>query len=766
MAQGERTPSLTKDAVPSIFKPSASAQRVECEAEAVKKRKGEPNKSATQSRPSKFGNRGGRKPLTKTLKCCKQLNRGPQVSLSKYGKSEATREAAARRNKPIESAHNAPKNSTSSEWKSPDNTGAQSTLAKPLRCYGRPNRDLQRPRSTVDCSETEVAKEARTRLEEPNDTTRNRLQKTVSSEYESSDSAVAESNLEKSSMCYGWPNLDQQSLGGTVECGVNEVKKEAPTRHEKPTDTTKKTLQKNLSSECGLQDSTVAQSTLAKSLRCYGRLGRSQQGIQSTVERGNTLVIQNNLSKTVRCCEQLNHGVRSLQSTLESDNSEVATKAAVECKGPHDIAENLPQESVSGVYKSAGNTGIHCKEPHDAKNGLLGEMTVCEHMVPENMKESEKSYNEVYNLPPDANCPDISLHLSSTHDPNNRVDCGGMLTSPQCVTVEPKLTNCNTVAGTLLGSFDDLFSIAKQLNLPSSSWAVHCIDVNGVRDIVFSELVVRHEPLVTAVHSPKTMHVNSDMSVSILLLGKPIESISGISTEFSSVADLEELLRALDAICICKGGPTIKMYPEVEPECAYIDFFEHWRHVKCPIALTNKGSNCKWCRNLYETLRVNMSRTIARQRAGASLKRIRIPLTGASNKIELLRQTTESLKESNVTLRTQLLALRAELAGVKKGFRLGQAEVFGEQFDMQEITLPEEVQGKEGDVATEEDDKGMHVEEEKDVTCEEQDKDIGIEEEEEYVAFDEDKDMGIEEEEKDVDFERIYIVYRSVDQCH
>ncbi|XP_077491004.1 uncharacterized protein LOC144101745 [Amblyomma americanum] len=702
---GERIPCLTKDAVPSIFEPSPASQRVEAEAKAVKKRKKEPNEAATPSQSSKARKRVRRNPPTKRGKCNKKLNRGSQRSRSKCGEPKATTKAAAKRKKPNDSTQGAPTSGPTSEC----GTVSQSTLARSLRCYGRPNRGPQGVRSTVECSESDVTKEAPTRREKPVDSTLNMLQNTVSSE--SPDSTAVQSTLAKSLRCYGRPSRGPQSVQSTVKCGESDVTKRAPTRHEKPSDSTRDMLPKTVSSECESPDSTVARSTLAKSLRCYGRLGRSQQSLQSTVDGVNSLVNQNNLSKTVRCYGGLNHGVQSFGSTVESGSSKVKTEAAMECKGPLEMAQNLPLEAVNRASESADNSGIQHKQPCDATSGLLGVMTVCDNTLPERaVRGADKPFNGAHNLPSDATCLDVSSHMSSAHDLNNRLDCGG---TPTRVTVKLEMPNDTTAAGAVLSCFDDLFSIAKQIKLPSNSWGVHCVNVDGVRDIVFSELVVRHEPLVTAVHSPKTVHVKSDMSVSVLLLGKPVQSISGISTEFSSVAELEELLKALDAVCVCRGGPTLKMYPVVEPVCAYIDSFKHWRHVKCPIVVTNKGTMCKWCHGLYETLRMNMSRILARKRAGASLKRIRIPLTGGENRLALLRQATESLQESNGTLRTQLQALRAELAGVKKEFGLGQEGAPEGHFDTAEAILSSE---EEGDMASEEEDEGMAIEEEKDVS--------------------------------------------------
>ncbi|KAL1486400.1 hypothetical protein MTO96_009177 [Rhipicephalus appendiculatus] len=123
---------------------------------------------------------------------------------------------------------------------------------------------------------------------------------------------------------------------------------------------------------------------------------------------------------------------------------------------------------------------------------------------------------------------------------------------------------------------------AKHIGLPSSSWAIHCIAENGFRDIVASEIIVVHEPPVMAVRTLKTVHVKSDMSVAILVMGKPVQSIPGVGTELSSAIDLERLLKALDSVSTCRGGPEDKSCMPFELTCAYIDSFGRWRHNQLP----------------------------------------------------------------------------------------------------------------------------------------------------------------------------------------
>lgn len=235
-------------------------------------------------------------------------------------------------------------------------------------------------------------------------------------------------------------------------------------------------------------------------------------------------------------------------------------------------------------------------------------------------------------------------------------------TSPQIVVLKAKAIE----EASPESSFDLLFRTAKQLRLPSDSWAVHCVEANDVRDVVFSQLVVKHEPAMMTVHSTKTVLVKSDMNVTVLLLNKPVKSVGDISTEVSSIAELERLLSAVDAARLCRGGPKHKLYPKARPECAYLDSMRTWRHSECPLILAEPGTACKQCQRLFQTLRIHTRRLEAREKAGKSLERIRIPRLCDENRVAVLRKARVDLQRSNSRLERRLQMLREELRAVKQ----------------------------------------------------------------------------------------------------
>lgn len=135
------------------------------------------------------------------------------------------------------------------------------------------------------------------------------------------------------------------------------------------------------------------------------------------------------------------------------------------------------------------------------------------------------------------------------------------------------------------GLFDRLFDVAKQLTLPRSSWAVHCVDKDGVRDIVFSQVLVKHAPKVTAlrlpktvsaeqgeittVYCPKTVAVKSDASVTVSLMGVPLSAVAGVpiaSPRRSLAAPTWSGFLRPWTLCASVGeAPTRKCTPELNP---------------------------------------------------------------------------------------------------------------------------------------------------------------------------------------------------------
>lgn len=250
-----------------------------------------------------------------------------------------------------------------------------------------------------------------------------------------------------------------------------------------------------------------------------------------------------------------------------------------------------------------------------------------------------------------------------------------MSLSPSVAEDGPRSSAVVEKAGVPNNLFDRLFDIAKTLKLPGNSWAVHCIDKDGVRDIVFSQVLVKHVPKITALHLPKTeltgkdeittvyfrktVAIKSDASVAVSLMGVPVQTIEGVPFEVAGGADVEWLLEAVDALRVCRGGPNKKVYPGAEPESAYLDGLDAWRHNRCPLVLTEPGELCRPCRSLDPTVRLNMERKMRQQRAG--YESVRIPSNVINKDIMLLRKQKYRLQKSNKRLERRIESTRQEL---------------------------------------------------------------------------------------------------------
>lgn len=121
-------------------------------------------------------------------------------------------------------------------------------------------------------------------------------------------------------------------------------------------------------------------------------------------------------------------------------------------------------------------------------------------------------------------------------------------------------------------ALDLLFGRAQSARLPEASWAVQCIDMKGVRDDVSSKIVVKEGSLSSALCVAKIVHIRSNMSVNVFLLGKCVKpGTFGVSAAASTLPDVEDILDTIEAVRVCSRGLGIKEYPIAEPKCAYVD---------------------------------------------------------------------------------------------------------------------------------------------------------------------------------------------------
>ncbi|KAH6943791.1 hypothetical protein HPB50_027356 [Hyalomma asiaticum] len=143
--------------------------------------------------------------------------------------------------------------------------------------------------------------------------------------------------------------------------------------------------------------------------------------------------------------------------------------------------------------------------------------------------------------------------------------------------------------------------------------------------------------------------------------------------EVASGADLERLLAAVDALRVCRGGPSKKVYSGAEPELAYLDSLDVWRHVRCPLVLTEPGELCRLCRSLEAAVMVNMKSNHRKQQA--DLMRTRIPKAAINEDILMLRKKKNALQKSNMRLEERIGSVHKKLADLRPEIRLVEEEM-------------------------------------------------------------------------------------------
>ncbi|KAM7281641.1 hypothetical protein ISCGN_006005 [Ixodes scapularis] len=164
-----------------------------------------------------------------------------------------------------------------------------------------------------------------------------------------------------------------------------------------------------------------------------------------------------------------------------------------------------------------------------------------------------------------------SAASSAASAKSRRISTGGGVSSSGIVSSEDVQASSSTevhdgAAAPAPSTFDLLFENANSVTLPEASWAVHRVDMEGVRDVVYSKIVVSQGSPVSTLCISKAVHIKSDASVNVLLLGKLLDCDSvGVVQTVSTIADIEPILRTVEAIRICSGGTQYQGVPRSAP---------------------------------------------------------------------------------------------------------------------------------------------------------------------------------------------------------
>ncbi|XP_078044085.1 uncharacterized protein LOC144473768 isoform X2 [Augochlora pura] len=142
----------------------------------------------------------------------------------------------------------------------------------------------------------------------------------------------------------------------------------------------------------------------------------------------------------------------------------------------------------------------------------------------------------------------------------------------------------------------------QQINIkfPKPEWGLHYCPSRGL--LIFSLIELIPDPEnkdeLLSIYT-KQVVLNCQSEIQLRILGKKID-MQFVKNKPKSIHELENLIMEVDTLKTCLGGPIIKYYRNVHPECAYKDQVT-WRHNKCSIIL-QAGSVCRHCLLLHTIL--------------------------------------------------------------------------------------------------------------------------------------------------------------------
>ncbi|KAM7284755.1 uncharacterized protein ISCGN_001849 [Ixodes scapularis] len=215
-------------------------------------------------------------------------------------------------------------------------------------------------------------------------------------------------------------------------------------------------------------------------------------------------------------------------------------------------------------------------------------------------------------------------------------------------------------------SFSELFEKPHLVGLPGKTWAVHTMDYAGVQPIDFSTIcpkVDTSQPRIFERVLSISPEQGGGLTFNTFVWGKAVSTnltIDGI--KIASVHDLAHALKVLDRLVLCSGGPMHKDYPQVRPECAFVDLRDVWRHNRCTFVTSTDGQ-CPACRSLKNTLRIHAAR-LEKKKAAHSTKLRLVTFSPAKKaKVEQLKKARIACRRSRLRLFKSRQKLQEELTG-------------------------------------------------------------------------------------------------------
>lgn len=217
---------------------------------------------------------------------------------------------------------------------------------------------------------------------------------------------------------------------------------------------------------------------------------------------------------------------------------------------------------------------------------------------------------------------DDPVNRDPSCDETSAVQTGIDMESPKTqLGPEEMLENGATATKAPCSPFGSLCGEIPQSFLPSDSWGHHKLELDGVKSAVFSQMKrvkkldcsssekISETRATTTFVNPRIVEIDKKMKANVVLMGQSIPlSTLQYTSFFTTTEDVRALLKHVDEVTICSGGPSPLEFPHVEPESAYIDVCHKWHHKKCCMILIGDSPSCEKCLNLPNTLRTRKMR--------------------------------------------------------------------------------------------------------------------------------------------------------------
>ncbi|KAH8027515.1 hypothetical protein HPB51_007065 [Rhipicephalus microplus] len=234
------------------------------------------------------------------------------------------------------------------------------------------------------------------------------------------------------------------------------------------------------------------------------------------------------------------------------------------------------------------------------------------------------------------------------------------------------LHDCTSAPLTAVSTFGELFGSPASVELPSTTRGFHRLQVDELRNVVFSELRRVREPQCAADISHivpwKLLDINQDMPLSVVLMGRPVSpEVLGFDLEVSTINDITTLLKNLENLHLCGGGPTANEYFYAQMECALVDVCGRWRHRKCAQVLSANGA-CQRCAGLSDMLRVHQRRALLRKNEKGAHTNFRMSNFRNNEKVRVFQRAQYALKRAKDRLTKRIKGLQQALKTMQDQF--------------------------------------------------------------------------------------------------